>query len=94
VLFADIIVRDRHIVLASGPNITRTLVFGLPLIGLMWLMLFANTKRWTKHVALLAGLGLLTPLIMNSWDPFFSLTAGGFLVVAYRARIKHPKGLR
>ena len=94
VLFADIIVRDRHLVFASGPNITRTLLYGLPLIGVMWILLFANTKAWTKHVALLVGLGLLAPLIAHSFDPFFSLTAGGFLVVAYRARIKHPKGLR
>jgi diacylglycerol kinase (ATP) len=95
ILFADIIVRyNREQILASGENIVRTLGFGLPLVGLMWMLLFANTARWIKHAALIAGLGLLAPLILRSRDPFFSLTAGGFFLVAYRARIKHPKGLR
>jgi len=94
ILFADILRYYRRQVMTSGDDIARTLIFGLPLVALMWVMLFANMKRWTKHLALLAGLGLLVPLIIHSRDPFFSLTSGGFFVVAYRARIKHPKGLR
>lgn len=95
VLFADIIARYyRQVVFASGDAILRTCLFGLPVVALMWMMLFTNTARWLKHVALLIGLASLTPLIMQSRDPFFSLTAGAFFLVAYRARIKHPKGLR
>jgi diacylglycerol kinase (ATP) len=95
VLFADILVRYyRREIMSSGEDIARTLIFGLPAVAMLCILLFAQTRAWQKHVLLVSGIALLWPLIGHSHDPFFSLTAGAFYVVGYRARCAYPDGRR
>jgi diacylglycerol kinase (ATP) len=94
ILFADILVQYRHEILTSGDDIARTLMFGLPCVVILTWLLFATSGGLAKAVALAACIGLLVPLFQHAYDPFFSLAAGLFVVVAYHARAKHPMGLR
>jgi len=94
ILFADILWHNRVQILASETSIEHTLLFGLPSVVLMAVLLRLRTPVWFKHFVLIADLGLLIPLIVASKDVFFSLMAGLFVVVAYQARVAHPKGQR
>ncbi len=94
VLFADIIYHFRAEVLSSGDDILRTVGFGLPMVILMIVLLFETTSRLSKWGALLAGALSFVPIAQHSRDPFFSLSAAAFYWIAFRARSKHPEGLR
>ncbi|MEQ8976722.1 MAG: diacylglycerol kinase, partial [Deltaproteobacteria bacterium] len=90
VVFADVLFHRWAMVEASGPAIQRTVLWGLPLLGMVGLIL-GMTRRVVLIVALgFAAVGALSVLAWFSRDEIFSLGALGFVVSAVVARLREP----
>lgn len=90
VVFADVLFHRWAMVEASGPAIQRTVIWGLPLLGMVGLIL-GMTRRVVLIVALgFAAVGALSVLAWFSRDEIFSLGALGFVVSAVVARLREP----
>ena len=91
IVLGEILWSARHVVITSGEAITRSLLFGGPMVVSLVLGLFFVKKR-TMHGALcVAGLALLGPLAVHATDPFFALFAALLVVVATSARWQYPR---
>lgn len=95
ILFADILVMYSHrMILGSADAILRSLLFGLPIVGLLYVQLFRPVSTAMKVGLWVLSLAALAPLAQHSFDPFFTLTAAGFVTLAFEARRRHPQGTR
>jgi diacylglycerol kinase (ATP) len=90
VVFADILFHNWRMVLASGDAVSRTCIFGIPLLANMALIL--SLKR-SVVIGLLSAtaVGLLGALAWYSRDEVFSTCALGFVLTGSYARWREPK---
>lgn len=91
VIFADVLFHRWRMVLASGPAIARTVLVGLPLLGLVTATLLVRPSRALVLALGALSLGALTYLAWFSRDEVFSLGALAFVVGATGCRLLEPK---
>lgn len=94
ILFADLLVMNRQLIARAGDDVWRAVVLGLPIVAMLGAQLFGVWPLAFRIGLLMASLGALGPLVLNSHDPFFSLSAALFLLLAFEARRRHPRGER
>ncbi len=85
-VLAEILWSQWDLVRSSQAAVRHSLTFGLPLIGVMILLLWGPQRTALKALLGLIGLGLAWPLWAQSVDPVFSAGLGLFLLLAVVAR--------
>ncbi len=93
-LFFDILWHYREQILLSGPDIVRTLAFGVPATGLLIALLNLRARTWLKILICALILAFFVPLAIWSRDQFFSFGAVCFVIVGTHARLRFPEGVR
>lgn len=92
VIFAAICVTEWAVIAASVPQILRQAMFGLPLAGLVGLLLAAwDRPRWADHVLFAAGLALWAMLWGWTVSYVFTTLAGSLLWLSWRAARRLPR---
>jgi diacylglycerol kinase (ATP) len=90
VVLADVLFHAWRMVEASGPAISRTLLFGLPLLVLEAAVMMMPRRVWQIVLFTGVAIALLSVLAWYSRDEIFSLGALTFLVTAGYARLREP----
>ena len=85
-ILGDILWMNWNLVERSGDAVQRSLMFGLPLVGVTIVQLWGPQKWWVKAAMGLAALAFAWPLWMHSTDPVFSILLGVFIAVATFSR--------
>lgn len=91
VVLADVLFHAWRMVESSGPAIVRTVVLGLPLLGLLGAVLWLPRKIWRIGLFTAIEIGLLAVLAWYSRDEIFSLGALSFVCSAAYARSQEPR---
>jgi diacylglycerol kinase (ATP) len=91
VVFADILVHRWAVIMASGPAIVRTLLAGVPLLGLMSAILSIRRRLPLLTVLGAMSIALIAFLAYSSRDEVFSLGALGFVSCGLWARVREPE---
>lgn len=86
VIFAALLVHNGGEILSSGPQIARQSALGLPLAGVVALLLSRTVRpAWADHALFAAGLVLWSVMLNWSVSSVFSALTGGVLWFAWRA---------
>lgn len=95
VIFAALLVHNWETIQASGPQILRQVVLGLPLTACVGgLMMDARKPGWLDALLFGAGLGLLVALAPRSYSSVFTAMDVGLLGLAGAAGLARRKGTR
>jgi diacylglycerol kinase (ATP) len=90
VILAAILHFEWDVVAASPDAVIRSLMFGLPLTGVVILLLWGPRRMWARAVLALGAFFFAVPLWVHSEDPVFSICLGGLVVLAALARPPAP----
>lgn len=91
VIFADVLFHRWRMVLASGPAILRTVLAGLPLLGLVTATLLLRRRLGAVIALGVLQVAALSYLAWFSRDEVFSLGALAFVLGAIACRLLEPK---
>ena len=90
-VFADVIIHRWSVVMASGPAVVRTLLLGIPLLGLEALILTLPRRPALFVVFATAAFACLGWLAWYAEDPVFTVCAAAFVATATVARLRQPQ---
>ncbi|RMG16997.1 MAG: diacylglycerol kinase [Deltaproteobacteria bacterium] len=85
-VLADILYVNWALVEANVEAVVRSLLFGLPLTGVVIVMLFGPARWWVRLCMLVAAAAFVLPLVQASTDPVFSILLGVLVVLAAASR--------
>lgn len=86
VVLADILWMHWAVVQANIPAVHRSLMFGLPLDGILIVMLWGPGTWWVRLPLSIAAVGFALPLWAHSTDPVYSIVLGALILLAAVAR--------
>jgi len=85
-ILGDILWTEWGVVEANLEAVQRSCIFGIPLAGVVVVMLWGPGRWWVRAAMLLAAVVLALPLWLHSEDPVFSVLLGLFTLLAAVAR--------
>ena len=91
VAFLEILWSEWEIVVAHPEAVTRSVLFGVPMVVLELLGLFVIRRGPVAWLRLAASVALLVPLVQHSRDPIFAGMAAVLLLVSFAARWAYPQ---
>ena len=87
IVLAEILWMQWDVVEKNLDAVSRSVMFGVPLVAVEAIGLFLIRRRVLQVPRLLLSLGLMVPLVMNTKDPLFAGVALLFVGMAFVARV-------
>lgn len=91
VVLLEILYTQWQVVTDNLPSVQRAVMFGVPCVVVEALGLFVVRRGAFALVRLAASLGLLAPLVVTTFDPFFAGLAVLLVLIAAYARWSFPR---
>ncbi len=85
-VLADILWVNWEVVQSHPQAVQRSLLFGLPLTGVVIVMLFGPPAAWVRLCMAIAAAVFALPLVLASTDPVFSILLGALVLLAAFSR--------